>query len=185
MSTFHARSCRGYREKRWTDGRKDTRTHTHETGVRTHAQKPRDQNGKWPWKWKWNGNGIWMAGPKLGGARLCCAVGVTSPALYCPSIARDRVWSEILLWPKVRSIAIISIILEAMQCIIGERERPNRAKVRWWFSFVYYCHLHIACHRHFFVALAEHGKFRACAPAHSFPFVKQDTCMQQYLHEQS
>ena len=25
MSTFHARSCRGYREKRWTDGR----THTH------------------------------------------------------------------------------------------------------------------------------------------------------------
>ena len=46
-----------------------------------------------------------------------------------------------------------------MQC---ERERPNRAEVRWWFSFVYYCHLHI-CHRHFFVALAEHGKFRACA----------------------
>ena len=35
MSTFHARSCRGYREKRWTDGRrKDTRTHTH-THTRT------------------------------------------------------------------------------------------------------------------------------------------------------
>ena len=29
MFTFHAQSCHGYREKRWTDGRKDTRTHTH------------------------------------------------------------------------------------------------------------------------------------------------------------
>ena len=49
---------------------------------------------------------------------------------------------------------------------IGERERPNRAEVRWWFSFVFHSTIVIcifACHRHFFVALAEHGKFRACA----------------------
>ena len=38
MSTFHAQSCRGYREKRWTDGRrKDTRTHTH---THTHTDRP-------------------------------------------------------------------------------------------------------------------------------------------------
>ena len=37
MSTFHARSCRGYREKRWTDGQKDTRTYTH-THAHTHTQ---------------------------------------------------------------------------------------------------------------------------------------------------
>ena len=28
MSTFHAQSCRGYREKQWTDGRTHAHTHT-------------------------------------------------------------------------------------------------------------------------------------------------------------
>ena len=42
MSTFHARSCRGYREKRRTDRRKDTRTHTH-THTHTHTQTDRLQ----------------------------------------------------------------------------------------------------------------------------------------------
>ena len=37
MSTFHARSCRGYREKRWTDGRTEGHTHTH---THTHADRP-------------------------------------------------------------------------------------------------------------------------------------------------
>ena len=57
------------------------------------------------------GNG---SGMEMEWVVLDYAVGVTSPALYCPSIARDRVsltWSEILLWPKVRSIAIISIYI--------------------------------------------------------------------------
>ena len=57
-------------------------------------------------EWKWEME--WVV--------LDCAVGVTSPALYCPSIARDRVsltWPEILLWPKVRSIAIYIYILLA------------------------------------------------------------------------
>ena len=34
MSTFPAQSCRGYREKRWTDGRTDGHTHTR---AHTHA----------------------------------------------------------------------------------------------------------------------------------------------------
>ena len=56
-------------------------------------------------EWKWEME--WVV--------LDYAVGVTSPALYCPSIARDRVsltWSEILLWPKVSYLYIYTIGLD-------------------------------------------------------------------------
>ena len=39
MSTFHAPSCRGYREKRWTDGR--THAHAH---IHTHTHRQTDCN---------------------------------------------------------------------------------------------------------------------------------------------
>ena len=63
-------------------------------------------------------------------------------------------------WARSRSPIILYRINAMHYWRAGATQQSRSAMM------VYYCHLHIpslACHRHFFIALAEHGKFRACA----------------------